>query len=658
MWLAGLTFVGITAFFLLTRPPANRGAQVAAQIPANVAASTRLPLVGVQLRTGLGASPTDVVGTAVSEGGGPLKVLVCVTAVVGDVADSASENTDGRCIESDRQGRFVLSCPTSLRYLASVSAEGHDPVARLIDCERDVEDELIFTLPKNHTSAVVSGIVEDLLGGPVPTATVSCKQHPSALPILVGTNDSGRFRIPCPLGAIELSVSARGYARAVRDVMSPSHSQDFVLVPGVALSGKVQDGNGVPLSGLTVTAARQDERPGGVETTSDGGFHFANLAPGQYVVQAYGQRSISSRYPVAIVPFSQPDDLLIVATSGAELHGAIFVEGEPCADGALSVAGSAFRSERTSPDGRVVIGGVAPGANTLTASCEGGVRTVDVLDITPSSVIRREWHLRASATVRGEVTTFSGTAVPGAQVVLIDPERGAVATSCVSDVNGRFSCTGATPKTYDCRASLRTGVLSNKVSVLVDEAEPQKPPFVVLKLPPVGAVHASVISKDRGSLSNLRVVVYGGPGIPVEAVRRFDDVFVAENLKPGSYKVTLIGAGGVGTSSEVQAVLRDDGDVTRVTIAGPEPVLISGTVLDRNGSVVPDAWIEAEAAVPDEIVGLLGKSLPATALTGQDGSFRIELLAPRSIQLRVTSSVGSAAAEMVAPARGVEVRLN
>jgi hypothetical protein len=77
--------------------------------------------------------------------------------------------------------------------------------------------------------------------------------------------------------------------------------------------------------------------------------------------------------------------------------------------------------------------------------------------------------------------------------------------------------------------------------------------------------------------------------------------------------------------------LSRDGEVLEVVLTLPEATTISGSVIDEQGSPVPDAWVRATMSGSE-----FGFSIGIPVLTDAEGRFTIEGLLERKYDLRAT----------------------
>ena len=403
-----------------------------------------------------------------------------------------------RWATTDAAGEYrlsVLGDPSTSELLAR--APGHAQ-ARLAHLPAPVEGVLRadFALARGR---LAHGRVIDPAGAPLPGAYVAAVATESGrdgqeIDWIAGTTDArGRFR----LGGLEPSLRhvllahAPGWSTHVLD-FPPSGPEaweidlgDVVLTPPALVAGRVEDPDGRPQAGFTVSlrGANADRgRLGGaappglvdfyvaeraVRSDAAGRFAFGGVAAGSYALTArrYGW---APAVPLAIEVAEGIDreDLVLVVDRGAEIRGAcVDEEGRPVAGVSLQAGCNApddpasrqgVHMTRTDAEGAFAFPGLVPGTYRL-----------DVLELPPgdpdapwlpatvedvrSGTAGLVLELERGATIRGTVLDATGP-LPGLLVQASIPGRERRADT-TTDGQGRFTL--AVPRGSLCELHVR-----------------------------------------------------------------------------------------------------------------------------------------------------------------------------------------------------------
>ncbi len=164
----------------------------------------------------------------------------------------------------------------------------------------------------NPGAGSIQGHVRNLVtGAPVRKAFVQLTA--AQVRLTADTDSEGKFQFwNLPPGTYRLSASRTGFLdRPVRRAVALGADDrvtnaEICLMPQGVITGRVLDESGEPVDRARVWISKQVYRQGrrsweqinAVSETSDTGeYHFANLAPGRYMVRAYDQKpEASSRY--------------------------------------------------------------------------------------------------------------------------------------------------------------------------------------------------------------------------------------------------------------------------------------------------------------------------------------------------------------------------
>ena len=318
-------------------------------------------------------------------------------------------------VPTDDDGRFEFSDVRLGTYLVSASKVGYatavfgqrresdrgDPIR--VTAGASIE-HIDLTLPRG---AVIAGVISDENGEPVENTSVGVwqirfiagRRRLVAVPGVQArrTNDLGRYRlfglrpgrylVSAVLGQQiigEPTLDVPGYLRTyfpgtpiptdaefieVRPGLDALHV-DFSLARGrtARVTGTAFSSTGEPMQGLAMIPSYRSSPIAtdsvGARTRPDGSFEFANVSPGEYVVQAARQRanqSTEGEFGAQLVTVNGVDvsGLEIHMSAGSSISGRfVFEDGTPPAP-----RGFELSPTRLDPDSRPFVGNATANAN-------------------------------------------------------------------------------------------------------------------------------------------------------------------------------------------------------------------------------------------------------------------------------------------------------
>lgn len=206
-------------------------------------------------------------------------------------------------VRTDRAGHFLAANCTTGRLRVTVWASGFGPWQQAVAIEKDVPNRIRVVL---DPEAVISGIVRDSDGKPVPNVVVSAlpsafgapPEQPGPWQSWTSRSDAqGAYDLQgLPAGDVRVSVTDQqlGSASSQAHLVAGQHLVlDLVLDRGTSLNLSVRDRDGAPLVGWSVQIHAQGSNPRGrtrldsrrAETDSNGRIAFAHCLLAPYDVQ-------------------------------------------------------------------------------------------------------------------------------------------------------------------------------------------------------------------------------------------------------------------------------------------------------------------------------------------------------------------------------------
>ena len=316
---------------------------------------------------------------------------------------------------------------------------------------------------RNSTTGVVTGVVIDAAGRPVPRATVSLKGVAVAR-----TNSQGQYTfLNVPVGGQEVGVSQIGLKTTTAQVKVSANktsegnikfgtadkiaslsTKGSLIQPGAStrLSGTIFDSANRPVSGAKVSAI-QSNAVASVFTSRDGSFEFRNLKPADYRIAVYkvGFENMSQslalrsgsveRRELKLRPTASPLIVSVLRNKPAQqakidiapqgqagiqgrnstIGSALVTKGQitghitdladrtPLSGATVSVAG--MPSLKTDSQGTYAIANLAPGTYQLSVKRSGYISETHAVTVRSGSLTRQDLALRSDRREERQITT-------------------------------------------------------------------------------------------------------------------------------------------------------------------------------------------------------------------------------------------------------------
>jgi protocatechuate 3,4-dioxygenase beta subunit len=662
--------------------------------PRPVAGSSTAPsspsLQVAAARAPHGQARAAIAGTVRDPAGAPIAgARVCAAPYGEDVVDHDTRTPT--CIATDGAGAYRLEQLLAVPHAVSASAPRFRPARWRHPTDDD--DDLRLTAGQTRTGVdlvltpggvEVTGVVEDVSGGPIAGAVVSVSlgrwlggDHVGAV-----TDATGSFTLWTQPGEVSLRASADGYAPGAVDAAAPSRQVAIYLTPESSLTGVVVTaGDRRPVAGAVVEAGGDwTDGAGGGRTRTDeaGRFRLDRLAPGRWKPVAQGDGWYGEAADSVLLGLGQSvDGLVIEVAPVARVSGRVVIgaaDGPPCASGYLSlrVPGTERSVFGTAAaDGAVSVSAVRPGRYQVQVSCAGHVEAdrYDPVEVAAADVTGLTWIVQPGVRLRGTVRASGGEPLGGVQLF-------ARTTGGASRARSIWAMAQSRPDGSYVIDELLPG--SYELSVDADDQRALSPAPVVevgpgdtvydVTLPAGGEVAGVVVDAEGAPVRGARVETSGSGRWSRADTRTGDDGgFVLRGVEPGERRVTA----SRGWADELRAPGTTDDDKQGVVVkvvAGQranvrlvvetERGTIAGVVKDAAGTPVADAWISATRE-SDAAGAAAGGALrwsrwawgndARPVVTGVDGGFRLDRLGAGTYTVRAfRRGGGEAVAEKVA----------
>lgn len=538
-------------------------------------------------------------------------------------------DTDGRfAFEDVRRGTFALSA-TAAGYMPSV-----DPHIDIGDAER-----LLLTLRLKAGGLRVSGVITDMLGGAVDSATiravpqsgfVTLRQHESFASF---SDEDGNYRLDVAPGRYRIEVAHPDYAPTARmvEVSSGESEQDFALVPTGSIEGIVvtQDTHR-PVPGAKVSwrrlrlmmlpgGGRQRVPSGGGSVLADerGHFRINGLKPGHVTLTARAEGLATAEavgISVAIAEAVRDVELAVgtaVSLSGRVVDAADASQGIADATVTVDVGPEQGLSATTDAEGNFRLDGTVPGRARIWASADGYAPNFPgvTLDISPGHD-DIEIALDAGLRIRGRVDPATRARV----TVELSPEN-------VSPGGGMFVFAGLGGVETGDDGAFEIGPVKPGLTTLLAKAADGSTGRVDVEVGPTGADDVVITLQERAVIAGVVQTASGAPLAEASVMLRRQDgpasavsltingrgvgldsgttatdgSFEIVGVEPGRYGVEILGP-----TSDPLTLLGDADPALDITDSDQRGLVyvvdahdgtIDGTVTSADGVPLPEVWV-------------------------------------------------------------------
>jgi sarcosine oxidase gamma subunit len=507
------------------------------------------------------------------------------------------------------------------------------------------------------------------------------------------TGDDGVARLSgVPPGRYQVAARADGYApdfdRMFVMTSGASHRAELVLRPGVAVSGRVVDPSGAPVSGARVIyrsvsdrQMRAHPRFDAQVSGDDGGFRFPALPAGTFRFSA-DHDTLAPGYSEPItLEGSETSGVVVQLGEGAVLAGRVVdAKGSPAASAAVRVMIASnsngerrFRRPRqtfSDDQGRFEMKALPRGEVRVVALHETATSAAQTADLGGGDRRDVELVLDLDGVIAGVVVDTDGEPVDGAQVRLVpDFRRGRGGrgdrsdirlrglSTTITDPGGNFELTGLDEQTYRIQAAppgvmLRFGGRRGRDAQQVKAGQRD----VRVVLPALGAISGRVVYEDGDPATAFTVRAgRGWRGRPTPFASK-DGGFRLGELEPQTYALAISGADfGDKRIEDVELAAGATVDLGAITVSRGRR--ISGTVVDGSGRGVEGVIVTAGSRVRGSGAsssrggGRFGRGRPTrTAITGDSGEFSIGGVGPGELVVVAEHGTRGRSLPITAPA--------
>jgi len=438
---------------------------------------------------------------------------------------------------SDLNGNYYIGLPPGdEKLVAKLNGYSSDSVDINLALGQNLTN-INFTLAENF--ALINGTVKDLLGNPIPSATINLTGNGGGA--TVTANNDGSFIITRLIGGTyNVSISKNGFADSILTNFAISDGQTKNLSINLSpldgkIIGSVKNNSGQVIAEATVYAKNISNQSFTTATNSDGTFEFPAIAFGQFTISVSKAEYTSPSSKALIIDKLNPigtatfNDLIL---NDSRIAGKVTdIGGLPVSDVNLSLSGNlGSGSAITNTSGNFSIDALAPGAYIIKTSKSGYSlkdSLIAVAGTTPLNLFMMKNSSKMSGTVKNQKAQTLSFTVP---VKAISSFGNVYSTS--TDLTGNFVFEGiennADFKIYT--DLFKQGIKNDTASVTI--------PLGVAQLDIGNVVVTEDYSVVKGNAgigsANLKITSTAKSYLILSAS---DGSFAADYLAEGSYAV-------------------------------------------------------------------------------------------------------------------------
>ena len=288
-----------------------------------------------------------------------------------------------------------------------------------------------------------------------------------------------------------------------------------------------------------------------------------------------------------------------------------------------NTGGQLIASTTTDSSGSFSLTGIATGTYNLVVSAPAYTTNTQAITIISNTITNVTVLLApVPGTVTGTVTSSSSTAIPDAQVRIINT-FGVVVDQTITNASGGYQFTNVAPGNYTISVSAN-GFQSQTGAVNVERAQTATLNFV---LPPTpGTINGTVTDSNGVPIQGALVEVLDDNGILiVSAATNASGQYTINSLAPGMYQLRVKETN---FSTENLGFSINAGETKTINASlQPSPGTLTGVVTDNEtGQPIPNASIR--------VVENQGTTV-ATAQTNSSGVYTIPSLAPGNYSVTI-----------------------
>ena len=437
-----LALIAALVFYFLRRDPAGGGKHTTALAgttggTAGATAGDRGGSDGRAMPDPRTQRRASIAGTVTVKDGGPLAGATVCSSWSADGA-TADDTREPVCTRTDAAGGYQLAELVPGNHRLTAFAPQHIPEGWRDRARRrdglelqpgEARTGIDFALATGGVE--ISGVVEDVSGGPIADALVWVRADggwwSSGGRAMTRSDAQGKFTSWTKAGEVSVWASAEGYSDGNTEAVAPSKLVEVLLTPESVLAGiVVEGGSKAPVEGAIVSVGDwrmgEDSSGASARTDAQGTFRLTRLRPGRYKPTAAAQGRYGEPTESVLLGLGQSvEGVVIEVHAAATVRGIVVIDDgsgktTPCSEGWVNLQDSAagrWDGDQTDPTGQIEITALLPGHYEVNVACEGYLAKdkYDPIDVTTADVDNLVWTVNSGGRIRGVVKTSDGEPV-------------------------------------------------------------------------------------------------------------------------------------------------------------------------------------------------------------------------------------------------------
>ncbi|MCA0989644.1 carboxypeptidase regulatory-like domain-containing protein [Guptibacillus algicola] len=506
-------------------------------------------------------APGNIVGTITDISGNPLSnVSIRIVNAQGLLVGT---------ILTDSEGMYVFNGLAPGNYTVTAIASGFQSSSAGAIIEPNETTVVNQSLESNPGS--ISGTVTPLVDG----TTVTLRTADDLFVASTLINEAGDFTFDNLLpGQYILSATASNYrvstagATVVADEIT---FVDLTLVPNPSqISGVITNPDGTPVSSATVQIIDLNGSVLSSGTTDQSGeYVISNLPPGSFTVVVSAQDFASTTGGITLDPGQIVTDanFVLIPDPGTIVGQVVDPSGNAISGATVIIRtfdNTQVRTLTTNEFGEFLVGGIAPGSYTVTATAPNfSTEFVGALVTSNENTVANLVLESLVGNISGSVVDEDGNLITGDNIgIKLFSVSGALLQSFVANSDGSFFINALNPGQYKINATA-PNYSANTVSadVIAGATETITVPLQLLP----ATITGRIINSATGDGINGAVLTFTtSEGIPIAtSTSGLDGEYIVENIPAGSVVVSVI-ASDFGARSLTTVV--EPGEVKSLTI--------------------------------------------------------------------------------------------